>query len=214
MRFDVGAHALAVQRELNVDGSSAHVYSSDSGSLRAAHSARYTRSGVSGSDFRRTPTASSMASAIADATPNVELSPTPFAPNGPLLCTESTVSRPMTGGISCMPGILYSANDALRSCPTSSNSMHSNSEMPSCMMAAPDICVSTTFGLIGVPQSTTCPKRNSLKWPVSVSTSTSTPQPPTIQFGVMFSDCPVSCSGDLYGGIKLPMPTMLPACMP
>ena len=47
-------------------------------------SARNTDSGVSGNSVRRTPTASSMAFAIAGDTANVADSPAPLAPNGPL----------------------------------------------------------------------------------------------------------------------------------
>jgi len=49
-----------------------------------ALSARNTNSGVSGNSVRRTPTASSMAFAIAGDTANVADSPAPLAPKGPL----------------------------------------------------------------------------------------------------------------------------------
>ena len=54
----------------------------------------------------RTPTASWIAFAIAAETPNVPVSPTPFAPNGPLSWRASTMSFTKTGGTSRMPGIL------------------------------------------------------------------------------------------------------------
>ena len=52
------------------------------------------------------------------------------------------------------------------------------------MIAAPESCVSTIFGLIGVPTSATLTSRATRTRPVSVSTSISTPLPPTIQNGV------------------------------
>ena len=47
---------------------------------------------------------------------------------------------------------------------------------PSCISAAPDSCVSTIFGLIGLPTSATLISRSMRTCPVSVSTSTSTPR--------------------------------------
>ena len=64
------------------------------------------------------------------------------------------------------------------------------------MIAAPESCVSTIFGLIGVPTSATLTRRVMRTRPVSVSTSTSTPVPPTIQNGVALSVRPFA-SGDL-----------------
>ena len=55
---------------------------------------------------------------------------------------------------------------------------------PSCMMAAPESCVSTMRGLIAVPTSATLTSRSTRNCPVSVSTSTSAPVAPTIQNGV------------------------------
>ncbi len=49
-----------------------------------SRSARNTASAVSGSSVRRTPTASSMALAIAGDRHSVAVSPAPLAPNGPL----------------------------------------------------------------------------------------------------------------------------------
>ena len=134
--------------------------------------------------------------AIAGETPKVPLSPTPLPPKGPVFCSATTASFTMLAGRSSSPGILYSANDALRSWPCASNSIFSCSVKPSCMIAAPEICVSTIFGLIGVPTSATFTRRVMRTLPVSVSTSTSTPVPPTIQNGVALSVRPFA-SGDL-----------------
>ena len=60
---------------------------------RAARSAQYTASGVIGSSVMRTPTASSIALAIAGDTAKVPVSPTPLAPKGPLCWVASTTSR-------------------------------------------------------------------------------------------------------------------------
>src|SRR5258708_2269722 len=49
---------------------------------------------------------------------------------------------------------------------------------------------------------------------VAVSTSISAPVPAVIQCGVASGVSPVSWSGEVYFGTKLPVPTMLPACMP
>ncbi len=81
MRLDLGRDRLAVEGE--VDVRAALMSSSSSGLLALARSARNTASAVSGSSVRRTPTASSMALAIAGDTPKVAVSPTPLAPNGP-----------------------------------------------------------------------------------------------------------------------------------
>ncbi len=50
---------------------------------RPASMAARTRSGVNGIALTRTPTASSIALAMAAATPSMPLSPSPLAPNGP-----------------------------------------------------------------------------------------------------------------------------------
>jgi len=63
------------------------------------------------------------------------------------------------------------------------------------MTEAPDNCVSTIFGLIGVPTSATFTMRVTFTRPVSVSTSTSTPVAPTIQNGVAFSVWPFWSGG-------------------
>ena len=55
---------------------------------------------------------------------------------------------------------------------------------PNCMIAAPESCVSTMRGLIGVPHVGDVDELGHRTCPVSVSTSTSQPAPPTIQNGV------------------------------
>src|SRR5262249_58033347 len=105
---DVGADLGAVEGE--TDGSpgthrGAH-HSSSSGLPSLARSARKTASGLSGSSVRRTPTASSMALAIAGDTQKVATSPTPLPPNGPLCWKVSTTSFTITAGRSVRPGIL------------------------------------------------------------------------------------------------------------
>src|SRR5438874_165049 len=55
---------------------------------------------------------------------------------------------------------------------------------PNCITAPPESCVSTILGLIGRPTSATLTSRVTFTWPVSVSTSTSAPAPPTIQHRV------------------------------
>src|SRR5206468_4237290 len=67
VRRHLRLHCLAVQTEL--DG------------LSHFTSSLNTASGVSGSEVRRTPTASCIALAIAGETPKVPVSPTPLAPN-------------------------------------------------------------------------------------------------------------------------------------
>src|SRR5258707_15802099 len=54
--------------------------------LFCSSNARKTFSGVIGKSRMRTPTASSIALAIAGATVNAPVSPTPFAPKGPSSC--------------------------------------------------------------------------------------------------------------------------------
>src|SRR5688572_21038237 len=49
-----------------------------------------TASGFNGSEVMRTPIASCTAFAIAGETPNVAVSPTPFAPKGPVRCSATT----------------------------------------------------------------------------------------------------------------------------
>ena len=66
---------------------------------------------------------------------------------------------------------------------------------PSCISEAPEICVSTIFGLTGLPQSTTLIRRAIRTWPVSVSTSTSAPAAAHIQNGVTLGVSPVVGSG-------------------
>ena len=73
-----------------------------------------------------------------------------------------------------------------------SNSIFSVMVKPSCMIAPPESCVSTIRGLTGVPTSATLTSFVTVTRPVSVSTSTSTPAPPTIQNGVTSGDRPVS----------------------
>src|SRR5215510_3749168 len=103
MRKNLGADGFAVEHE----GDGARLaHASSSGLPALARSARNTASGVSGSSVRRTPTASSMALAIAGDTQKVETSPTPLAPNGPLAWVVSTVSLRITTGTSRRPGIL------------------------------------------------------------------------------------------------------------
>ena len=53
----------------------------------------------------------------------------------------------------------------------------------------------TMSGLSGVPASATLTSRITRTWPVSVSTSTSAPAPPTIQNGVTFGASFRSASG-------------------
>src|SRR5581483_8087948 len=101
VRLDLGRDRLAVERE--GDGARAH-HSSSSGRPCLARSARSTASAVIGSSVMRTPTASSMALAMAGDTPKVPDSPSPLAPNGPLCCSASTSSL-VIGGISAMPGM-------------------------------------------------------------------------------------------------------------
>jgi hypothetical protein len=64
------------------------------------------------------------------------------------------------------------------------------------MIAAPESCVSTSFGLIGRPTSATLINFVTRTCPVSVSISTSAPAPPTIQNGVTLGDWPLG-SGDV-----------------
>ena len=72
----------------------------------------------------------------------------------------------------------------------------SNMVKPNCISVAPEICVSTIFGLIGRPQSTTLISRVQVTLPVSVSTSTSAPAPATIQNGATLVVRPVpGCGG-------------------
>ena len=71
----------------------------------------------------------------------------------------------------------------------------SNMVKPRCISAPPEICVSTIFGLIALPQSTTLTSLVILTWPVSVSTSTSAPAPAIIQNGVTFGLWPVPGAG-------------------
>ena len=73
----------------------------------------------------------------------------------------------------------------------------SNIVKPTCISAAPEICVSTAFGLMGLPQSTTLTSFRILTWPVSVSTSTSAPPPAISQNGVTFVLCPFSGFGEI-----------------
>ena len=80
------------------------------------------------------------------------------------------------------------------SCP-SVNSIFSDIVKPNCMIAAPESCVWTMRGLIGVPTSATLTSRVTRNCPVSVSTSTSAPLPPIIQNGVALGVCPVFGSG-------------------
>src|SRR5215475_10913915 len=103
MLLDHGRNRRAVEGEANGLGSH---HASPSGLLSLARNARNTDSALSGNSVRRTPTASSMALAIAGDTPKVAVSPTPFAPNGPLCCSASTTSFSMTAGTSKIPGIL------------------------------------------------------------------------------------------------------------
>ena len=84
VRLHVGGDRPAVEGELNRAGAPA-CQSSPSGLPALARNARSTDSAVSGNSVSRTPTASSMALAIAGETPKVASSPTPLAPNGPLL---------------------------------------------------------------------------------------------------------------------------------
>src|SRR5438105_10329615 len=182
VRRDLRLDALAVQREAD----------------RAPHlrcNASNTAWGLSGSSVMRTPIASCTALAIAGDTPNVAVSPTPFAPKGPVRCSATTASLTISVGRSRSPGILYSASDALRNCPSPSNSIFSKSVKPSCMMAPPESCVWTMRGLIGVPTSATLINRVTRTRPVSLSTSTSTPVAPTIQNGVALSLCPFASGG-------------------
>ena len=65
------------------------------------------------------------------------------------------------------------------------------------MSAAPEICVSTILGLIALPASTTLISRVTRNCPVSVSISTSAPEPAVIQNGVAFAVCPVCGSGGM-----------------
>src|SRR2546423_6475950 len=102
MRLDLGRDLLAVEGEADRAGHA----SSSSGALALARRARNTASGVSGSAVRRTPQASSMALAIAGDTQNVAVSPTPFAPNGPIDRYESTTSFSIACGTSRIAGIL------------------------------------------------------------------------------------------------------------
>src|SRR5581483_3286620 len=145
VRRDLRLHRLAVQPE--ADG------------FPHFASPPKTASAVSGSEVSRTPTASSSAFATAGETPNVPVSPTPLAPKGSLRCSALTVSFTISPGRSSIPGILYSASEGLRSWPCSSKSIFSKSVKPSCMIAAPESCVSTIFGLIGVPTSATFTRR-------------------------------------------------------
>ena len=77
-----------------------------------------------------------------------------------------------------------------------SKCIFSNIVKPTCITAAPEICVSTAFGLIALPQSTTLTSLRILTCPVSVSTSTSAPPPAISQNGVTFGLCPSSGLGD------------------
>ena len=84
MRLHLGRDRPAVEGEIDRAGGRS-CQSSPSGLLALARSARSTASAVSGNSVSRTPMASSMALAIAGDTPKVASSPTPLAPNGPLL---------------------------------------------------------------------------------------------------------------------------------
>src|SRR5579871_916705 len=103
MRGNRGAHGASVERKAN--GASLAHCASASGRPSAARSAFSTASGLMGSSVRRMPTASSMALAMAGETPNVEDSPIPLAPNGPVSWVAVTNSDSMTG-TSRKPGIL------------------------------------------------------------------------------------------------------------
>src|SRR5579864_440652 len=98
--FDLGRNLLAIQCEANLH------YASASGSPCAARSARKIASGRRGNEVNLTPTASSMALAMAGDTPKVALSPTPLAPNGPPCSTDATASFSIAAGKSRKPGIL------------------------------------------------------------------------------------------------------------
>src|SRR5437667_6065307 len=102
VRLDLGRNLLAVEGEAD----RARHSSSSSGTFAWVRSARKTASGVSGSEVRRTPQASSMALPIAGDTQNVAVSPTPLAPNGPLERCESTASFCINCGTSSIAGIL------------------------------------------------------------------------------------------------------------
>src|SRR5882672_10528415 len=203
-------HQRLVRRDLRLDRLAVQPELDSAPHLRIAWN---TASGFIGSSVSRTPIASWIAFATAGDTPKVAVSPTPFAPNGPVRCSATTASLTISPGRSSSPGILYSASEALRSCPSASKSIFSNRVKPSCMIAPPESCVSTMRGLIGVPTSATFTSLVTRTRPVSVSTSTSTPVAPTIQNGVAFSVWPFS-SGDVYGGMKLPTPITEPARMP
>src|SRR5215469_2766402 len=100
MGFDRGRDRLAIEGEADLH------HASFSGSPCAARSARRIVSGRKGSEVRRTPTASSMALAMAGETPKVALSPTPLAPKGPLCSVDPTASFSIVSGKSRKPGIL------------------------------------------------------------------------------------------------------------
>src|SRR5207244_9692102 len=136
VRRHLRRHRLAVQAKLNA---APHF---------AFCSSMKMDSGLSGSTASLTPTASWSALAMAGDTPKVPVSPTPLAPKGPERCSALTASLMISSGMSRKPGILYSASDALRSWPCSSNSIFSNSVKQSCMIAAPESCLSTILGVI------------------------------------------------------------------
>src|SRR5262249_12822279 len=103
LRLDRNANRLSVQRE-TYRARLAHSASAR-GRPAAARSAFSTASGLIGSSVNLMPTASSIAFAIAGETPNVDDSPMPFAPNGPVSCVAVTSSDSMIG-TSRKPGIL------------------------------------------------------------------------------------------------------------
>src|SRR6185369_9390278 len=165
VRLDLRRHLIAIERECDTRHRAA-----SNGRFCISRRARSTLSGVSGSSRTRAPQASSIAFAMAGEAQNVPLSPTPLAPNGPFDCAVQTASFSIRAGTSRREGILYSASDALVTCPASI-CIFSNMVNPSCITDAPEICVSTIFGFTGRPQSTALMRRRMRTAPVSVSTS-------------------------------------------
>src|ERR1700730_8821655 len=113
---DAGLHLLTVEQKADPPFRQPQ---SSSGRPAPALIARRTRSGVSGSSFTWTPSASKTALPMAAETASVPVSPIPFAPSGPLRWSTSTSTTSTDFGMSSIVGILYWASPELTSCPSS-----------------------------------------------------------------------------------------------
>src|SRR5262245_6604061 len=106
VRCDRRRNCAAIQRETNHSVWCGAHQSGSSGRFSILRIARSTRSGVSGRSVTTTPMASYRALAIAGDGLKIPVSPTPFAPYGPLLCGTSTMAALRSRGTSRSPGIL------------------------------------------------------------------------------------------------------------